>query len=64
MEISRIDRERTRLILRGKVFGAMPLAAVLTPQAAREGLRLLGWRGIIFLITLPLRKSTAPRSKS
>lgn len=62
LELSRMERDGPRLVLRGKVFGAMPLAAVLTPQAARAGLRLLGWRGVLFLITLPLRRSTTGRS--
>ena len=55
LEITRLEPDGSRLVLRGKVFGTMPLAAVLTPDAAREGLRLLGWRGVLFLITLPLR---------
>ena len=44
--------------LRGKVFGAMPVAARLTPQEARAGLKLLTPRVMLFLITLPFRKST------
>jgi hypothetical protein len=57
MSISRIERDGQQLMIRGKVFGTMPVTAALTPQAARDGLRLLGWSGILFLLTLPFRRS-------
>jgi type II secretory ATPase GspE/PulE/Tfp pilus assembly ATPase PilB-like protein len=58
MTVRKIERDGNDLIIRGKVFGAMPVAARLTPQEARAGLKLLTPRVMLFLITLPFRKST------
>jgi len=57
MTVSAIERDGDRLVIKGKVFGTMPMTAALTPAEAREGLRLLGWRGVLFLMTMPLRRS-------
>jgi hypothetical protein len=56
MTISRIERDGNQLLIKGKVFGTMPLSASLTPAQARAGLKLLGPRGIFFLFTLLFRK--------
>ena len=56
MTVSEIRPENGRLVIRAKVFGAMPVNALLTPQAVREGLKLLGWRGVLFALTLPFRR--------
>ncbi len=55
MTISRIERDGNQLLIKGKVFGTMPLSASLTPAQAREGLKLLGLRGIFFVLTMLLR---------
>ncbi|HTV78355.1 MAG TPA: hypothetical protein VMF03_08860 [Steroidobacteraceae bacterium] len=57
MTVSRIDREDGRLIIRAKVFGTMPMTASLTPTDVREGLKLLGWRGVLFVLSMPFRSS-------
>ncbi len=46
----------TRLLIKGKVFGAMPMNARLDPEAARAALKLLTPRLILFLLTLPFRR--------
>jgi hypothetical protein len=56
MNIESIERDGGELVIRGKVFGAMPLTARLTPKEARSALRLIGWRTAFFLLTLPLRR--------
>ena len=61
LTVSRIEREGNQLLIRGKVFGTMPMTAALTPAEARAGLRLLGLRGILFLMTMPFRRSTDKR---
>ena len=63
LTVSRIEREGNRLLIRGKVFGAMPMTATLTPAEARAGLKLLGWSGIFFLMTMPFRRSTDERKE-
>jgi hypothetical protein len=44
------------LLIKGKVFGAMPMSARLSPEAARAALKLLTPRLIFFLLSLPFRK--------
>jgi hypothetical protein len=57
MEIEKIERKGNNLVIKGKVFGAMPMSAQLSPQEARNGLKLLNWRTLLFLVTLIFRKS-------
>lgn len=57
MTVSAIERDGDRLVIKGKVFGAMPMTAKLTPEEARAALRLLSPRLVLFLLTLPFRKS-------
>jgi hypothetical protein len=64
LDVSGIERQGDQLVIKGKVFGTMPLTATLTPAGVREGLKLLKLRGILFLMTMPLRGLTAPRSKT
>jgi hypothetical protein len=55
--VSRIERDGSQLLIKGKVFGTMPIAATLTPENVREGLKLLKFRGILFLLSMPFRSS-------
>ena len=43
------------LVIKGKSFGTMPLQARLDAAGARAGLKLLGWKKLAFLATLPFR---------
>ncbi len=56
MEISALERDGNQLLIRGKVFGAMPLDARLGPDAARAALKLLTPGLVWFLLTLPFRR--------
>jgi hypothetical protein len=56
MTISSLERDGDSLLIKGKVFGAMPMSARLKPEAARAALNLLTPRLIFFLLTLPFRK--------
>lgn len=56
MTVSSISREGSTLVVKGKLFGTMPLTAKLPPQEARKALRLLSLRMIFFLLTLPFRR--------
>jgi hypothetical protein len=62
MTVNRIERDGDRLVIKAKVFGTMPMTASLTPGDVREGLKLLGMRGILFLMSMPFRRSKAPGS--
>ena len=56
MLVRKIDRDGDTLVIRGKIFGAMPMVAKLTPEQARAGIKLLDARTILFLLTLLFRK--------
>jgi hypothetical protein len=57
MTVSRIDREGDKLLIKAKVFGTMPMTASITPENVREGLKLLGVRGVLFALTMLFRRS-------
>lgn len=57
MSVSAIERDGDALVIKGKIFGAMPMAAKLTPEQARAGLKLLTPGTILFLLTLLFRKT-------
>jgi hypothetical protein len=59
MTVSRLEREGNDLVIKAKVFGTMPLTATLTPEQVREGLKLLGLRGVLFLFTMLFRRATS-----
>ena len=56
MEVSRIERSGNDLVVKGKVFGTMPMSAHLSPDEARNGFRLMSWKTLLFLATLPFRR--------
>jgi hypothetical protein len=56
MTVTAIERDGSTLVVKGKIFGTMPLSARLRPQEARKALRLLGLRNLLFLLTLPFRR--------
>ncbi|WP_334185157.1 hypothetical protein [Novosphingobium sp.] len=57
MAVRRIERDGDNLVIRGKIFGAMPMVAKVTPEEARAALKLLDAKTILFLISLLFRKS-------
>lgn len=58
MQVSKIERKGDDLVLKGKVFGTMPMSATLTPEEARAFLKLLTPKLALFILTLPFRKTT------
>jgi hypothetical protein len=56
MTVSALERSGNSLLIKGKVFGTMPLNARLSPKEARAALKLLTPRLILFLLTLPFRR--------
>ena len=53
--VTALNRDGNELVIKGKVFGAMPITARLSPAEARKGLKLLNFRLLLFLLTLLLR---------
>jgi hypothetical protein len=56
MAIRKFERDGNVLVIRGKIFGAMPMVAKLTPAEARAALKLLDFKTVMFLLTLLFRK--------
>jgi hypothetical protein len=57
MTVTAIERDGSTLVVKGKIFGTMPLSARLKPEEARKIFGLLGFRKFCFLLTLPFRRS-------
>ena len=55
MEIEALERSGNDLLIKGKVFGAMPMTARLSPNEARKGLKLVSFKLVLFLLTFLLR---------
>lgn len=55
MQVSVLEREGNLLLIRGKIFGAMPMTAKLSPTEFRKGLGLLNFKLFFFLLTFPFR---------
>ncbi len=56
MEVASIERDGDDLVIKGKVFGAMPMAARLRPAEAKKALKLVDLKTALFILTLPFRK--------
>lgn len=56
MTVTAIERNGSDLVIKGKLFGTMPLTAKLKPAEARKAFRLLKPRTLLFLLTLPFRR--------
>jgi hypothetical protein len=54
--VSALERDGADLLIKGKVFGTMPMTARLTPDQARAAFKLLDIRTILFILTLPFRR--------
>lgn len=56
MVVTALEREGSTLVIKGKLFGTMPLMAKLRPTEARKAFGLLNWRLFLFVLTLPFRR--------
>lgn len=59
MAISELERDGNDLVIRGKIYGAMPMSARLRPEEVRHLLKLLTPKIIWFALTMPFRSATA-----
>ncbi|MBB5684819.1 hypothetical protein [Sphingobium boeckii] len=57
MQLDSIERAGNTFILKTRVLGAMPMNVVLTPEAMREGIKMLGWRMLPFALSFLFRQS-------
>lgn len=58
MDVTSLERDGSQLVIRGKIFGAMPLTARVRPEEARAALKLLNLRTALFLLTLFFRRKS------
>jgi hypothetical protein len=56
MIVTSIGRDGSDLVIKGKLFGTMPLTAKLKPAEARKAFALLRPRTFLFLLSLPFRR--------
>lgn len=56
LTVTAIERQDGRLVIRGNIFGSMPVNAQLRPSEARAALKLLSPGKIFFLLSLLFRK--------
>jgi hypothetical protein len=56
IQITSLESEGGKLVMRGKVFGSMPLTAKLSGTEARNALKLVNFKLALFLLTLLFRK--------
>jgi len=56
MTVTAIERQGSELVIKGKIFGTMPMTAKLRPTEARSALRLLGFRKALFVLSLLFRR--------
>ena len=57
MDVSAVERDGDTLLIKGKIFGTMPMTARLTPEEARTVFKLLNARLFLFLLTFLFRRS-------
>ena len=56
MQVTSLEREGNSLVMKGKVFGTMPMTAKLNPQEGRNALKLVNFRLAVFLLTFLFRR--------
>lgn len=61
MTISAIQRDGDFLVVKGKIFGTMPMTAKLSPAEARSAFRLMDFRTLLFVATLLFRRGPRER---
>ena len=55
MDVSAVARDGDMLVIKGKIMGAMPMTAKLSPAEFRKGFGLLNLKLFFFLLSFPFR---------
>ena len=56
MDVKALRKDGNNLVIEGRIMGALPIQAMLTPDQARAALKLLNFKTLIFLLTILFRK--------
>jgi hypothetical protein len=54
--VTAIERQGNELVVKGKIFGTMPMTAKIRPAEVRRAWQLLSFRTLMFALTLPFRR--------
>ena len=54
--VTAIERQGGELVLKGKIFGTMPMTAKIRPAELRSALRLMKPRTLLFALSLLFRR--------
>ena len=57
MAINTLEPDGDDLLIRGRIYGAMPMTARLRPEEARKIFGLLSLRIVLLLLSMPFRAS-------
>ena len=55
MQVNALERDGDILVIKGKIMGAMPMTAKLSPAEFRKGFGLLNLKLFFFLLSFPFR---------
>lgn len=55
MQVNALERDGDLLVIKGKIMGAMPMTAKLSPAEFRKGFSLLNLKIFLFLLSFPFR---------
>ena len=55
MQVNAVERDGDILVIKGKIMGAMPMTAKLSPAEFRKGFGLLNLKLFFFLLSFPFR---------
>ena len=64
MNVTKLDAKGSSLVVKGQVFGAMPLTAELRPEDARAIFKLLNWKVLMCLLTILIRPQVGGKSRT
>ena len=56
MTVTALERDGSKLVVKGMIFGAMTMSAELRPEEARAALRLLDLKTFWLLLTIAFRR--------
>lgn len=54
--VTAIERQGGELVIKGKIFGTMPMTAKVRPAEVRKVWKLLSFRTLLFALSLPFRR--------
>jgi hypothetical protein len=59
ISVARLERDGNNFVIRGRIFGSMPLTATLRPEEARAALKLMDFSTLLFLLTIIFRRRSS-----